>query len=254
MFSSAEILTQSIAKGTAKVKQPLAIKILLGVLGGALIGMGFLAAIRVSASSFVAGQSTASLLSALVFPLGLVAIVLAGGELATGNMMVVGTAAYARRIRWRDFWANQLVITISNIIGGVLAAYLFGHVVGLTHTGIFKETLVGMAQGKVTQAFWPSFVSGIGCNWLVGLAVWLGFGAKDSAGKILGIWFPTMVFVAIGFQHSIANSFLIPAAIFEGGVTWAQFAMNLIPVYLGNVVGGAGVVAGGYYLGFKQVQ
>ncbi|OTE88133.1 formate-nitrite transporter, partial [Escherichia coli] len=81
--------------------------------------------------------------------------------------------------------------------------------------------------------------SGIGCNWFVGLALWLSYGAKDAAGKVLTIWFPVMIFVAIGFQHSVANCFVIPAAIFEGQATWLEFLSNFIPVYIGNIIGGA---------------
>ncbi|MPN59200.1 putative formate transporter 2 [bioreactor metagenome] len=82
----------------------------------------------------------------------------------------------------------------------------------------------------------------------MGLALWLGYGAKDTAGKILGIWFPVMVFVAIGFQHSVANAFVIPAAIFESSGTWLDF----IPVYLGNIVGGSAFVSGFYYLSYTH--
>jgi len=251
MFSPEEILTQSIAKGTAKTQRSLFTKFLLGMIGGALIGISFLANVRVSASIPASLGSVATLVGATVFPIGLVMICLAGGELATGNMMTISTAMYAKKISIGKYVVNLLEITLANLVGAILVAYFFGHFVGLTHVGVFKTTLITMAQSKVTASFWQSFVSGIGCNWLVGLAVWMSFGAKDAAGKILGVWFPTMIFVAAGFQHSIANCFLIPAAVFEGGATWGQFISNLIPVYLGNIVGGAIIVGAVYYLSFK---
>lgn len=192
----------------------------------------------------------ASLVGASVFPIGLIIILLAGGELVTGNVMAVSTAMYARKITVGDFLINLLEITLANFVGAVCVAYFFGHFVGLTHVGIFQSAVIMMAKGKIATPFWQSFVSGIGCNWLVGIAVWLSFGAKDGAGKILGVWFPTMIFVAVGFQHSIANCFLTPAAIFEGGATWGQFLTNIFPVYLGNIIGGAGIVGGLYYLSF----
>jgi formate/nitrite transporter FocA (FNT family) len=83
------------------------------------------------------------------------------------------------------------------------------------------------------------------------LALWLSYGAKDGAGKILGIWFPVMIFVAIGFQHSVANAFLIPAAIFEGAASWGDFLRNFVFVYLGNVIGGAIFVSGFYFASYK---
>lgn len=112
--------------------------------------------------------------------------------------------------------------------------------------------MIGIASAKTDASFGSALISGIGCNWLVGLAVWLSFGAKDAAGKILGIWFPIMIFVAVGFQHSIANCFIIPAAIFEGGSTWGLFLQNFIPVYLGNIIGGLIFVAGFYYYSYAE--
>lgn len=103
-----------------------------------------------------------------------------------------------------------------------------------------------MAGHKLDDSFLQAFLSGIGCNWLVALAVWLSYGSDQMSGKILGIWFPTMAFVAIGFQHVVANMFLIPAAIFEGYYSWGQYFMNFIPVWLGNFVGGSLFVAAAY--------
>lgn len=244
------ILQTSIEKGVSKVNKPWLVKWLLGFVGGAMIALGFLADIRVSAAIPASGGST--LIGASVFPIGLIVILLAGGELVTGNMMAVSTAAFAKRLKWPAFWQNLAIITVANVIAAVAVAFFFGHFVGLTHSAVFKTAVITMAQAKIQASFWQSLVSGIGCNWFVGLAVWLSFGAKDAAGKVLGIWFPIMIFVATGFQHSIANAFLIPAAIFEGGATWSQFAMNLVPVYLGNIIGGAIFVGALYYYSYRQ--
>lgn len=188
----------------------------------------------------------------MIFPVGLMLLLLAGGELATGNMMAVGTAMFDHKIKVSDYIINILTITIANIIGGILAAYFLGHLTGLTTDGVYLERLAAITASRVDPSFWTKLISGIGCNWFVGLAVWLNFGAKYSAGKILAIWLPVMTFVAIGFQHSIANAFMLPAAIFEGLITWSDFLTNLIPVWLGNIVGGTGLVAGLYYLAYKR--
>lgn len=101
--------------------------------------------------------------------------------------------------------------------------------------------------------FGQAVVSGIGCNWLVCMGLWLCYGADTFSGKILGTWFPVMVFVAIGFQHVVANMFVIPAAIWGGGdITWAQFGENMIAVYLGNVLGGTVMVGALYYAAYRD--
>ena len=94
------------------------------------------------------------------------------------------------------------------------------------------------------QAFWPVFVKGIGANWFVCLGMLMGFAGKDIAGKAIGIWIPVMLFVTLGYEHSIANMFFIPAAIYTGAeITWGAFILqNLIPATLGNIVGGMGLV------------
>lgn len=116
---------------------------------------------------------------------------------------------------------------------------------------LFRKT-VSIAEHKLDVTFAQAFFSGIGCNWLVAAAVWLSYGSEDMTGKILGIWFPTMTFVAIGFQHVVANMFVIPAAIFAGHFTWIEYLHNFVPVFLGNAVGGSVFVALAYYQAYKK--
>ncbi|KAF1299249.1 formate-nitrite transporter [Enterococcus sp. JM4C] len=252
MLNPSEILEQSITMGRKKIEKPLLAKLILGFIGGAMISLGYLAYIRVSASISVELPSIASLVGASVFPIGLIVILLAGGELITGNMMAVSSAFFAKKVSFMELVSNWLVITLANVVGAIFVAFFFGHFVGLTHSGAFQAQVISLAEHKVESSFLQAFVSGIGCNWFVGLALWLCYGAKDSAGKILGIWFPVMVFVAIGFQHSVANAFVIPASIFEGGSTWMDFLQNFVPVYLGNIVGGGIFVSGFYYLSYNH--
>lgn len=252
MFTPEEILQKSINAGVNKLHKTLLAKMILGFIGGAMISLGFLAYVRVTASIPNNLASVKSIVGGAVFPIGLIVILLAGGELATGNMMAVGTSILSKKASLVEYLKNLLVITLFNFIGAIFVAYFFGHVVGLTHAAPYQQQVITMAMGKTGAAFLPAFVSGIGCNWLVGIAVWLSFGAKDAAGKILGIWFPIMIFVAVGFQHSIANCFIIPAAIFEGGSTWGAFLQNFVPVYLGNIVGGLIFVAGFYYFSYTK--
>ncbi|BCA84568.1 formate/nitrite transporter [Enterococcus saigonensis] len=252
MFTPEEILEITIQNGSKKIhKTPLA-KAILGFIGGAMISLGYLAYIRISAPIPKEFSGLGTLLGAAVFPIGLIVILLAGGELITGNMMAVSLACYARKVSLKELVGNWLFITCWNVIGGIFVAYFFGHLVGLTHEGIYQAQVIQVAQHKIHASFIQSFISGIGCNWFVGLALWLCYGAKDAAGKIVAIWFPVMIFVAIGFQHSVANCFVIPASIFEGSATWQNFITNFVPVYLGNIVGGSIFVSGLYYYSYKK--
>lgn len=177
---------------------------------------------------------------------------MAGGELITGNMMAVSTAWFAKKVSFRELLVNWVTITLANMVGALFVAYFFGHYLGLTSSGAYLNQVLSLAEHKVAATWLQAIISGIGCNWFVGLALWLCYGAKDAAGKLLGIWFPVMIFVAIGFQHSVANAFIIPAAIFEGGVQWGDFFCNFIFVYLGNIIGGAIFVSGFYYLSYRK--
>jgi formate/nitrite transporter len=219
---------------------------ILGFLAGAFIALGFLLDIRVIAGTSPEWGGIAGFIGAAVFPVGLILVLLAGGELLTGNMMAVSLARFKRRISTKEMMRNLALVTVSNMLGALFVAYFLGHVTGLTGSGVYLEKLVDMAGHKLDDSFLQAFLSGIGCNWLVALAVWLSYGSDQMSGKIIGIWFPTMAFVAIGFQHVVANMFLIPAAIFEGYYSWGEYLMNFIPVWLGNFVGGALFVGATY--------
>lgn len=248
--SPQEIAKTTIKSGKAKTELPLHTMLVLGFLGGAYISIGYLLDIRVSADLPHEWGSFAAFIGAAVFPLGLILILIAGGELLTGNMTAVSIAFLAKQVTFNRLLHNWFWITLSNFIGALFVAYVFGHLAGLTATGPYLEKTVSMAQAKINTDFWPAFFSGIGCNWLVGLAVWLCYGAHNIGGKILAIWFPIMGFVAIGFQHIVANMFLIPAAIFAGKASWLDFAKNFVPVYLGNAVGGFVFVAMVYWIAY----
>lgn len=252
MYTPDEILSISIENGQKKIQKPLVAKLILGFIGGAMISLGYLAYVRVSASIPADLASVQALVGAAVFPIGLIVILMAGGELITGNMMAVSTAWFAKKVSFRELLVNWVTITLANMVGALFVAYFFGHYLGLTSSGAYLNQVLSLTEHKVAATWLQAIISGIGCNWFVGLALWLCYGAKDAAGKLLGIWFPVMIFVAIGFQHSVANAFIIPAAIFEGGVQWGDFFRNFIFVYLGNIIGGAIFVSGFYYLSYRK--
>ncbi|WP_322906433.1 formate/nitrite transporter family protein [Paenibacillus campi] len=249
-YKPQQIALNTIDIGVSKARASWTQMLVLGFLAGAFIALGFLLDIRVIASMPAQWGSFANFVGAALFPVGLILVLIAGGELLTGNMMAVPLARMAGRIRTLEVVRNLTAITMANLLGALFVAYFFGHVVGMTETGPYLAKTVEMAGHKLEGSFLQLFVSGIGCNWLVALAVWLCYSADNVSGKVVGIWFPTMAFVAIGFQHVVANMFLIPAAIFAGYYSWGQYVMNFVPVWLGNLTGGALFVACAYFVAY----
>ncbi|KMY55302.1 formate/nitrite transporter [Bacillus sp. FJAT-27231] len=250
--SPQQIAQLAIEAGTKKVHLPFPSVLLLGFLGGAFISIGYLLDIRVVASLPHEWGSFSAFLGAAIFPVGLMLILIAGGELLTGNMMAVSIACLAKRVHIAQLIKNWFWITLSNFIGALFVAYCFGHLAELTTTGPYLDKTIATAQAKIEASPLAAICSAIGCNWLVGLAVWMSYGAEDIGGKILAIWFPIMAFVAIGFQHVVANMFVIPAAIFAGHFNWGDYFYNFIFVFIGNAIGGSVFVSAIYWLSYRR--
>ena len=217
--------------------------LLLGFLAGAYIAFGGLLAVIVGGGALGVGSGNPGLqkfIFAAVFPVGLMLVVIAGAELFTGNAATCIPAALSGRITWRAVLRNWTLSYAGNFAGSLAVAYFLTFLTGLLLKDPWLSSIVGIAEGKVSQDFVVLLFKGIGCNWLVCLAVWLAVSADDVAGKILAIWFPIMAFVAIGFEHSVANMYFIPAGMMYGAsVSWGQFLFNnLLPVTIGNVIGG----------------
>ncbi|MEI2263609.1 formate/nitrite transporter family protein [Erwinia sp. CGal63] len=250
LYSPKEIAAVAIQAGIAKSRSSVPTLLILGFIAGAFIATGFLLDLHVINQLPADWGSFGGLLGAAVFPVGIILTVLAGGELLTGNMMTMPIAFFARQVSGFSVVRNWFWVTIANFIGSIAVAWFFGHVLGMTEGDYLKKT-VAIASAKVHADFLHSFISGIGCNWLVCLATWMAFASKDMVGKIFGMWFPVMAFVAIGFQHVVANMFIVPAAIFAGQLTWADYLPNFIAVFLGNTVGGAVFVGLAYYIAYR---
>lgn len=226
---------------------------ILGILAGAFIAFGAQLATRLGALiTFDAGIST--LVFGSAFTVGLILVVIAGAELFTGNnlmmMSVLNGEAGVGNMLWK--W---LLVYIANFLGSMLIVW-FMYSSGLV-AGAVADKAIAIAAKKVSLEFGPAFFRGILCNWLVCLAVWLAIASHDVIGKIFGIFFPIMAFVASGFEHSVANMYFIPIGIFvdqTGSVTWAGLIRNLIPVTLGNIIGGAGFVATLYWIVYHKCE
>lgn len=247
-----EIYEYSAEKGKAKANASWLYMIVLGFLGGAFISVGYLAYVRIAGTFPHEWGGFGTFIGAAVFPVGLACILVGGGELITSNMMAVGAAFLSKKITFKKLIKNYAFISFMNLVGAFFVAYFFGHIVGLTEGAVIEKT-IHTAEAKINGTTLQAIVSGIGCNWLVSMGAWLSFCAKDVTGKILGAWFPVMTFVAIGFQHVVANMFIIPAAYFAGAhITFIQFAHNMIFVWFGNLLGGFGMVAFFYFLAYGK--
>jgi formate/nitrite transporter len=250
-FKPAEVARRIEEAGIAKSCLPLLQLITLACLAGAFIAFG--------AAAFTAVMTGADLtfgpsrwLGGSVFSLGLVLVIVGGAELFTGNALIV-MAWVDGKIGSNALLRNWLFSFIGNFAGAI-AIVLLMHLSGLLKGGT-GATAMAIAEAKLKLGFLEAFARGILCNALVCLAVWLTFAARSASDKILAILFPISAFVLLGFEHSIANLYFIPAGWAAGAeVTMAGFIANLVPVTLGNIVGGAGGVALSYWLAYRPAR
>lgn len=258
-----EILEATISTAEVKAKSSFRKLLILGILAGMFIGLGGLGA-NMCGYGFLMNAETVGMgkmISGLIFPAGLAMVLLAGAELFTGNNMML-TAVLDKKITAGAMLRNWVIVYFSNLIGAMLVALITAYS-GILHTGddLLLMTTIEIAIAKSSLAFGPAFLRGILCNFLVCIAVWMATGAKDTAGKVLALFFPIWLFVTCGFEHSVANMFFIPVGIFANNgivpgaecLTWFNFFVtNLIPVTLGNIVGGSIFVGAVYWYAYKK--
>lgn len=254
-----EIARNYVEVGKRKVAMGVGRTFLLAMLAGIYIA---LAGCGASAAACTIGGSAGKLVGACVFPAGLTMVLLAGSELFTGNCLLV-IPVLEKEIPVSGMLRNWAVVYLGNFAGSVLVAWMVvaGHQLSLYDKGL-AAAAVGTAVAKVSMPWMDGFLKGILCNLLVCLAVWVSFAAKDAAGKVIALFYPIVVFVVCGFEHSVANMFYCPVGLFAmadpayGGMdfagapalTWGSFLVkNLIPVTLGNIVGGAVFVGAAYW-------
>jgi formate/nitrite transporter len=238
--------------------------VLLGILAGVYIALAAqLATIATNDMGGVFGDGLTRVVMGLTFTLGLMLVVIAGAELWTGNNLMV-PAAYMGVISWEQLLKNWVLVYFSNFLGSLIMVWLMaGTGLWSANGGAVGARALGIALGKVQLSFGAAVTRGILCNMLVTLAVIMASAARDISGKLWAMFFPIAAFVTSGFEHSIANMYFIPAGIVlkadatvvevlgkdVSALTWGSFiSKNLIPVTLGNLIGGALIVATGYYL------
>jgi len=251
-FKNAKATTETgIATGTTKAGLSWDKALVASFLAGAYIAFGGLLSIVVtSGMPEETWGSLPTLFAGAVFALGLILVVIAGSELLTGNFALVPLAALKGRVGILSLFRNFGLVLLGNLLGSLFVAYFLADQTGVITQELQFARLEEIATLKgQTETEWQIFLRAVGCNWLVCLAVWMALAATDVAGKILAIFFPIMGFVAMGFDHVVANMFFLPAAIFAGAgdITWGDTLHNWLFAGLGNLVGAAIFVAGAYW-------
>jgi formate/nitrite transporter len=272
MLLPQEIVQKTLEHGVAKSLKPIGSLFVLGILAGVYIAFASegsnMAAFNLLAqpSSFGLGKC----LAGAIFPAGLMLVVLAGGELFTGNTMMLLPLA-AGKIKLTALIRNWSIVYIGNFVGSVFVAILIVYS-GQLNSGnnLLGGITIKIAATKCHFTFVEAFFLGILCNWLVCLAVWMATGSKNAVGKIFAIFFPIWLFITSGFEHSVANMYYIPAGLLAksnpawlntvtldpellASLTWTNFFVaNLLPVSLGNIVGGGIFVALAYGFAYRK--
>src|SRR3954453_12835137 len=262
-----EMAQVAVETGVKKAKLSWDKVLVSAFLAGAYIAFGGLVAITVSSGLDPARWGALpTLFTGAAFTLGLVLVLIAGADLATGNMMLVPLGAMRGKIGVSDVARNLVLVLVGNLLGALFVAFFLavqtgviggagadpGSAAALTH-----ERLAQIAVDKATaHSAWQTFLRAVGCNWLVCLAVWMSLAATSVSGKILAIFFPIMAFVAMGFDHVVANMFFLPAAIFAGvpDLGWGDVLLNWLFAGLGNLVGAVVFVATAYWYLFLRDQ
>jgi formate/nitrite transporter len=237
-LAPSDIALRILAANEKRAGLPRRSLIILGVLGGVYIGLGgALASLALTDGHL--GFGLGRLAAGVAFSLGLVMLVIAGGELFTGNNLMI-VALASGKVSLRCVWRNWSVAYAANAAGAILLAVVI-HYTGILDTGGVKATAVRIAEAKAQLGFVPAFLRAVLCNMLVCVAVWLSVAARNVEGKVLAIVFPIGAFVALGFEHCVANLYLLPVGMLSGAnITLGGFLGNIVPVTLGNTVGGTG--------------
>jgi formate/nitrite transporter len=262
----AETVATTVSVG--KVTSPWRTVFILGILAGSYIGFGGLLSTSVTFDIGPAlGMGFKRFLAGSAFSLGLILVVIAGAELFTGNNLMI-SSVMTKDIGFGTMTKRWGLVYLANFIGSILLALIF-YFSGLwkAGNGSMGAAAVGIAYLKVNLTFAEALVRAVGCNWLVCLAVWMALAARQVISKIWAIYFPIMGFVAMGFEHCIANMYFIPAGIFlhqwagiaapagyvADSLGWSSFVWkNLLPVTIGNIIGGAVFVGMSYWSAYLR--
>jgi len=257
LFAPDQIAEQTIENSCKKANTKVSRLLVLGILAGAFIA--FASEGSNAAIYNIPWAGVGKALAGALFSTGLMLVIVAGGELFTGNTLMIAALAQ-KRIGWGGLFKNWVTVYVGNFIGAVLIAWFIFMSGQLDFSsGLLGGFTIRTAAYKISMGFSKAFFMGIMCNWLVSLAIWMAYGTKDMTGRLLAIFFPIWLFITSGFEHCVANMYYIPAGIMAkanpawvkqaitlgaspeniNSLNWGSFfTHNLIPVTLGNIIGG----------------
>lgn len=272
ILSPHEIVEAVIGTGKAKADKRFFPLLVLAILAGAFIAFAAEAS-NMAAYNLLGNPNTfgiGRMIAGLVFTGGLSFVVLSGAELFTGNTLIC-VSVYEKQTTVLKMIRNLAIVYVGNLIGALLIAFM------MSQTGLFNSSdgmlgamTVKIALNKVNLSFWAALISGILCNWLVCLAVWISHSSNSLQGKLMGVFFPIWLFATSGFEHCVANMYYIPAGILasekyyelagtlnlsdlQAQLNWTSFfTSNLIPVTIGNIIGGVVFVGTAYWFALHR--
>ena len=258
-YNPSDIATQFAELGINKSKMSISRFAILGILGGAFIAFGGFLSMTVAGGMPGVMTSNPGLVKFVfgsLFPVGLIMVSVAGADLFTSDCAYLTMPCLEKKVSIAALCKVLLLSYFFNFIGTQLIAYFFTYKTGAFSSDIYQSYLQHYASAKVNQDWYKVFIKGIGANWLVCLGSWMSYAAKDVMGKAIGIWIPVMLFVTLSFEHSIANMYFIPTAIYYGSdITWYEFVIsNLIPATIGNILGGCLLVGCAYWFVYKKTK
>ena len=268
--SAAALLAQAQNVAVGKAKLPAGRAFALAVMAGMLIATGATFMLLTKGDSTLS-FAPSQVLGGVAFSLGLLCVIVAGAELFTGNCLMVCAAADGK-ISWLDVLKNWVVVYVGNLVGSlVIVAILIGGNFAGMNGGAVGDAMINVAYGKINLAPGVIFFRGVMCNWLVCLAVWMGFAGRTVIDKVFTSMFPVVAFVACGFEHCVANMFFLPMGIaalntygYVGDIDPAKLeaitnalnvggaCYNIALATLGNIVGGAIMVGMIYWLAYRK--
>ncbi len=252
MLSPKEIALEACFVGENKVSKKINVLFISAMLAGMYIAFGFYGYIVVS-SGFSATNYTflGKLLGAMVFPVGIVLVIVAGSDLFTGNCLL-SLGYFNKRYQFLPVLKNLAIVWLGNFLGAVVFVVIL-YYSRIAETIDIGQTVASIAQNKVSLGFIEAMMRGILCNIAVSLAVYMSYSTKSISGKILSAVLPVFLFVLSGFEHCVANMFILPLSSLLGSdITVLQMFENLIPVTIGNIIGGGIIIPFSYYFIFVR--
>ena len=261
-----QLIDEIVGIGVAKTHASVGRVAMLAIMAGAFIALGGMLSVAVGfgfPEISTGNPGLQKLLSGLLFPVGLLLVVMFGAELFTGNNAVLMPGLSAGKFGPVDVLRQWFVVWIFNFVGALAFTWLFVDFSGLTSSEPYHSAIIGIATAKANLPFMVAFVKGIAANWCVCLAVWLALMVKTLPAKVLACWIPVGAFVILGYEHSIANMYYLMVGIFSNSIygvgntavnLGAALTKNLLPVTLGNLIGGAAIGIVYWYLYLKGTK